>query len=71
LVVRRKLSELLDEVNRVEPQNFWRARLLEMQAMLKERRYSALERRIHDLLESDRVTGRVKAAKPKARSMDD
>ncbi len=70
LVARRKLSALLDEANKAEPQNFWRARLFEMQALLKERKYSALERRIYDLLESDRVTGRIKAKKPKARSMD-
>tara|TARA_Y100000310_G_scaffold334097_1_gene413017 strand:- start:322 stop:573 length:252 start_codon:yes stop_codon:yes gene_type:complete len=65
LVVRRKLSELLDEVNKAKPQNFWHARLLEMQALLKEKKYSALERRIHDLLQSDRATGRTKASKAK------
>ena len=70
-MVRRKLSELLDEVNKAEQPSFWRARLLEMQALLKERKYSALERRIQDLLESDRVTGRVKAQKSKAHNMDE
>lgn len=69
-MVRRKLSDLLDEVNKVEPQNFWHTRLLEMQLMLKEKKYSALERRIHDLLESDRATGKKKTAKPSARNKD-
>ncbi len=62
-MVTRKLSELLDEINDVRPQNFWHARLIEMQALLKEKKYSALERRIHDLLQSDRATGRVKPPK--------
>ena len=62
-MVTRKLSDLLDEINDVRPQNFWHARLIEMQALLKEKKYSALERRIHDLLQSDRATGRIKPAK--------
>ena len=65
-MARRKLSELLDEVTKAKPRNFWRERLLEMQVLLKEKRYSALERRIHDLLESDRATGREKLPKSNA-----
>ena len=66
LVVKRKLSKLLDELDKGKQQTFWQARLLEMQLLLKEKKYGALERRIHDLLESDRATGRVKPPKPKA-----
>lgn len=65
-MVRRKLSKVLDELNKGKPENFWYARLVEMQLLLKERKYSALERRIQDLLESDRATGRVKQAKSEA-----
>ena len=65
-MVKRKLSELLDEVNNVKPPSFWHARLIEMQGLLKEKKYSVLERRIQDLLESDRATGRVKPPKAKA-----
>ncbi|MDO8633873.1 MAG: hypothetical protein Q7K34_01110 [archaeon] len=64
-MVKRKLSELLDEVNNEKPPSFWRARLIEMQGLLNEKKYSVLERRIHDLLESDRATGRVKLPKAK------
>ncbi len=65
-MVRRKLSKVLDELNKGKPENYWYARLLEMQLLLKERKYSALERRIQDLLESDRATGRVKPPKSEA-----
>ncbi len=65
-MVRRKLSELLDEVNNEKPTNYWQDRLIEFQGMLKEKKYSAIERRISDLLESDRVTGRVKPVKVKS-----
>ena len=65
-MVRRKLSDMLDEVNNTKPPSFWHARLIEMQTLLNEKKYSALERRIHDLLESDRATGRIKPAKAKA-----
>ena len=64
-MVKRKLSELLDEVNNKKPPSFWHARLVEMQGLLKEKKYSVLERRIHDLLESDRATGRLKPTKAK------
>lgn len=64
-MVLRKLSDLLDEANDQRPPNFWHSRLLEMQTLLKEKKYSMLERRIQDLLESDRATGRVKVPKPK------
>jgi len=62
-MVRRKLSMVLDELNKGKLENFWHARLVEMQLLLKERKYSALERRIQDLLESDRATGRIKPPK--------
>lgn len=65
-MVRRKLSDMLDEVNNTRPPSFWHARLIEMQDLLNEKKYSALERRIHDLLESDRATGKVKPSKVKA-----
>ncbi len=58
-LVKRKLSELLDEVNNEKKPDFWQAKLLEMQVLLKEKKYSALERRIHDLLESNRATGKM------------
>ncbi|MBI2598369.1 MAG: hypothetical protein HYW50_04185 [Candidatus Diapherotrites archaeon] len=64
-VVKRKLSELLDEINDVRPPNFWHTRLIEMLGLLKEKKYSALERRINDLLESDMATGRIKPPKLK------
>ena len=64
-MVKKKLSEMLDEVKNARPPSFWHARLIEMQGMLNEKKYSALERRIHDLLESDRATGRVKPPKKK------
>jgi len=62
-VVKRKLSDLLDEATKSKSPSFWHARLTEMQVLLKEKKYSALKRRIHDLLESDRATGRVKPSK--------
>jgi len=62
-MVKRRLSDLLDNLNNEKKQTFWQARLLEMQLLLKEKKYSALARRIGDLLESDRVTGRVKSSK--------
>ncbi|MBN2067901.1 MAG: hypothetical protein JW744_05525 [Candidatus Diapherotrites archaeon] len=65
-MVRRKLSHVLDELNKGKPETFWHARLVEMQVLLKERKYGALERRIQDLLESDRATGRVKPPKSDA-----
>lgn len=65
-MVKRKLSDLLDNLDKGKQQTFWQARLLEMQLLLKEKKYSALSRRIGDLLESDRVTGRIKPSKPKA-----
>jgi len=65
-MVKRKLSEVLDELNDDRQPAFWHARLIELQNLLKEKNYSALGRRIQDLLESDRATGRVKPAKPAA-----
>ncbi len=65
-MVKRKLSDLLDDLDKGKQQTFWQARLLEMQLLLKEKKYSALGRRIGDLLESDRVTGRVKPSKSDA-----
>ena len=62
-MVKRKLSDMLDELDKGKRKNFWQARLLEMQLLLKEKKYSALARRIGDLLESDRVTGRIKPSK--------
>jgi len=55
--VRRKLSDVLDEIDRGKQQNFWEARLQEMLLLAKQRKYNTLERRIQDLLESNRVTG--------------
>lgn len=65
-MVKRKLSDLLDGLDEGKRQTFWQARLLEMQLLLKEKKYSALARRIGDLLESDRVTGRIKPSKSEA-----
>ena len=65
-MVRRKLSDVLDGLDEGKRQTFWQARLLEMQLLLKEKKYSALARRISDLLESDRVTGRIKPSKSEA-----
>ncbi len=65
-MVRRKLSELLDEATAPKQKGFWDTKLNEMLALLKEKKYGALERRIKDLLESDRVTGRVKPKETKA-----
>lgn len=62
---------MLDEVNFVGPTNFWHDRLIEMQGLLKEKKYSALGRRIHDLLESDRVTGRVKSKTVEKKNSDE
>lgn len=62
-MVKRKLSDLLDEATKSKSPSFWHARLTEMQALLKEKKYSALNRRIGDLLESDRATGREKSSK--------
>jgi len=57
---------MLDDLDKGKQQNFWQARLLEMQLLLKEKKYSALTRRIGDLLESDQVTGRIKPPKSEA-----
>jgi len=65
-MVKRKLSDMLDDLDKGKQQNFWQARLLEMQLLLKEKKYSALGRRIGDLLESDRVTGGIKSPKSEA-----
>ncbi len=65
-MVKRKLSELLDELDSGKKQGFWHTKLNEMLVLLKEKRYSALERRIKDLLESDKVTGRIKPPKTNA-----
>jgi len=37
-----------------------------MKGLLNEKKYSALERRIQDLLESDKATGRIKPPKKKS-----
>jgi hypothetical protein len=66
-MVKKRLSDELDDLSRAKQQNFWQSRLLEMQLLLKEKKYSALSRRIGDLLECDRVTGRIKPPKPAAR----
>jgi hypothetical protein len=71
LMVKRKLSDMLDDLDKGKQQNFWQARLLEMQLLLKEKKYSALARRIGDLLESDRVTGRIKPPKSETRQSSD
>ena len=65
-MVKRKLSDLLDDLDKGKQQTFWQTRLLEMQLLLKEKKYSALGRRIADLLESDQATGRIKPSKAKA-----
>ena len=65
-MVKRKLSELLDELDGRNRKGFWHTKLNEMLVLLKEKKYSALERRIKDLLESDMVTGRVKQPETKA-----
>ena len=66
LMVRQKLSVTLDDLDKAKQQNFWQSRLIEMQGLLREKRYSALSRRISDLLECDRVTGRIKPPKSEA-----
>ena len=70
-MVKKRLSDALDEVNNIRPPSFWYARLIEMKALLNEKKYSALERRIQDLLESDRATGRVKPPKKKSLNTDE
>ncbi len=59
-MVKRKLSDLLDEATAPKQKGFWDTKLNEMLVLLKEKKYMALERRIKDLLESDKVTGRIK-----------
>lgn len=59
-LVKRKLSEVLDELDSARPQDFWQSRLMEMQTMLKQKKYSALARRIQDLSESNQATGKTK-----------
>jgi hypothetical protein len=68
--VRRKLSVLLDEIDKGKQQNFWEARLREMLQLLKERKYNTLERRMLDLLESNRVKG-ITAKKTERRSSEE
>lgn len=65
-MVKRKLSELLDELGDKNRKGFWHTKLNEMLVLLKDKKYTALERRIKDLLESDMVTGRVKQPETKA-----
>jgi hypothetical protein len=67
-MVKRKLSDILDGLDEGKKQTFWQARLLEMQLLLKEKKYSALARRIGDLLESDRVTSRTKPSNSEAKN---
>ena len=64
-MVRRKLSELLDEATAPKQKGFWDTKLNEMLVLLKEKKYMAQERRIKDILESDKVTGRVKPLETK------
>lgn len=59
-MVKRKLSEVLDELDCAKPQDYWQLRLLEMQLMLKQKKYSALARRIKDLSESNQARGQTK-----------
>lgn len=68
--MRRKLSVLLDEIDKGKQQNFWEARLREMLQLLKERKYNTLERRMLDLLESNRVKG-ITAKKTERRSSEE
>lgn len=63
-MVKQKLSEALDNLDKARPVDFWQSRLLEMQAMLKEKKYSALGRRIQDLSECNQATGKAKTPKP-------
>ncbi|MDD5148391.1 MAG: hypothetical protein PHH08_02910 [Candidatus ainarchaeum sp.] len=58
-MVKRKLSEVLDELDSAKPQDYWQLRLLEMQEMLKQKKYSALARRIQDLSESNQAQGKT------------
>lgn len=58
-MVKRKLSEVLDELDSAKPQDYWQLRLLEMQEMLKQKKYSALARRIQDLSESNQAKGKT------------
>ena len=59
-MVKRRLSDVLDELDSAKPVDFWQARLLEMQLMLKQKKYSALARRIQDLSESNQASGKTK-----------
>ncbi len=65
-MIRRKLSDVLDEIDKGKQQNFWEARLQELLQLSKERKYTTLERRIQDLLESNRVKG-IKTVKSSER----
>ena len=62
-MVKRRLSDVLDEITENKSPTFWHAKLLELQALVKEKKYMALELRISDLLESDRATGKIKPSK--------
>ena len=59
-MVRRRLSDMLDELDAGKQKGFWHKKLEEMLVLLKEKKYRALERMIGDLLESDIVTGKKK-----------